>query len=414
VVLEQADNERRAMAVLAALMAYWGYLDAANGAAAPFLAAEFGLDDGGIVRAFGWTSIGALGTYVLARAADRVGRRRILLATLLGLAPLALTTALAPGLWSFVAVQVGVQALKGVLLTVVPVMVAEVLPTASRARGQGLIGLTGALGSGLALIAVASGEGVPGTWRWAWGLAALGIAALPLARRALPESGHFERAAAAGETARARAGDLLGARFRRRTLGVLAVATLFAFALSVTQSWLIYHPVRHLGVAPMLATAAVIGGGAFGLAGFPLGSRLSERWGRRPTFGTASALYLAANFAFYRVPADFPPSPALALGAAFAGMSLLSSAAAVPLRATLTELLPTALRATLSGWVGVAMAAAVVVGYFATAALAEALGDLATAVVCLSLAMASAGLVFVVVLPETRGRELVASLDEPL
>lgn len=401
------------MGVLAALMAYWGFLDAANGAAAPFLAAEFGLDDGGIVRAFGWTSIGALGTYGLARAADRIGRRRILLATLLALAPFALATALAPGLWSFVAVQVGVQALKGVLLTVVPVMVAEVLPTASRARGQGLIGLTGALGSGLALIVVASGEDLPGTWRWAWGLAALGIIALPFARRTLPESVHFERAEAAGETQRARARDLLGSRFRRRTFGVLAVAILFAFALSVTQSWLIYHPVRHLGVAPMLATFAVIGGGAFGLAGFALGSRLSERWGRRPTFGTATALYLVATFAFYRVPADFPPSPALALGAAFAGMSLLSSAASVPLRATLTELLPTALRATLSGWVAVAMAAAVVVGYFVTASLAEALGDLATAVIWLSLAMLSAGLVFVVVLPETRGRELLASLDEP-
>jgi putative MFS transporter len=401
------------MGVLAALMAYWGFTDALNGAAAPFLAREFDLDDVAIARAFGWASIGALGTYAMARAADRVGRRRVLLLSLVALAPLALGSALAPDLLSFIFVQVGVQGLKGVLLVVVPVMVAEALPIERRARGQGIVGLTGAFGSGAALLLVAACEDLPGTWRWAWGAAALGIAAVPFARRALPESVHFERAAAAGETARARVRELLGARYRRRTLAAISIGMLFTLAVSATQSWLIYHPVQHLGLEPLLVTTVVISGGGVGLAGFPLGGRLCEEWGRRPTFAASALLYAVAAVVFYHVPSDFEPHPALGLGLAFAGMSFLSSAASVPLRAAATELFPTSLRATLSGWSAVAMAAGVVIGFFATSALALPFGGLAPAVSLLAFCMPLAGIVFLLALPESRGLELEgAHLDD--
>jgi len=397
---------RNAMGVLAALMAYWGFTDALNGAAAPFLAREFGLDDVGIARTFGWMSMGALGTYAMARAADRTGRRRILLLALVGLAPLALVSALAPSLTSYIVVQIGVMGLRGVLLVVVPVMVAEALPLARRARGQGVVGLTGSLGAGAAMILVAACEDVPGTWRWAWGVAVFGIALLPFTRRSLPESVHFELAAAAGEVAHARIRDLLGPRYRRRTLGVVALGFLFPLAVSSTQSWLIYFPVQHLGIEPLMTTAVVIAGGACGLAGFPLGGRLAESWGRRPTFAMASTLYTLAAVAFYHVPADFSPHPALGLGLSFAVMGFMSAVATVPLRAASTELFPTALRATVSGWNAIAMAAGVVVGYFATSALAALLGGLAPAVSLLAASMLLAALVFLLAIPESRGLEL--------
>ncbi len=399
------------MTVLAALMAYWGFADAVNGAAAPFLAREFGLDDVGIARTYGWMSIGALGTYALARAADRSGRRRILLVALLALSPLALASALVPSLIAFMVVQVGVMALKNVLLVVVPVMVAEALPLEQRARGQGVVGVTGALGSGAALLLVAACADLPGSWRWGWGVVALGIALVPFTRRTLPESTHFERAAATGETARARVRDLLGRRYRRRTLASVALVLLFSLAISSTQSWLVYYPVQHLGLEPLLATVVVIVGGAFGLAGFPVGGRLSERWGRRPTFAVASTSYVVAVFAFYHVPADFSPHPAVGLGFAFAAMGLLSSAATVPLRAATTELFPTALRATLSGWGAIAIAAGVVIGYFTTSALAAVFGGLPAAISLLSLSLVVASLIFLLALPESRGLEL-ESADE--
>ena len=70
---------RAAMGALGALMGYWGYVEALNGAVAPFLAREFDLDDSGIAWAFGWMSFAAIGTFLLSRRADRLGRRRTLL-----------------------------------------------------------------------------------------------------------------------------------------------------------------------------------------------------------------------------------------------------------------------------------------------------------------------------------------------
>jgi putative MFS transporter len=396
-------------------MAYWGFVDAVNGAAAPFLAREFGLDDVGIARTFGWMSVGALGTYALARAADRRGRRRILLGALIGISPLALASALAPGLASFVVVQVAVMGLRGVLLVVVPVMVAEALPVEQRARGQGWVGFAGTLGAGASMLLVAACEDLPGSWRWGWAIAALGIALVPFTRRTLPESVHFERAASDGDVARARVRDLLGPRYRRRTLGAVALGFLVPLALSSTQSWLIYYPVQHLGIEPLLATAVVIAGGACALGGFPLGGRLSESWGRRPTFATGAVLYTVAAVAFYHVPVDFSPHPAVGLGVCFAAMGFLSSMATVPLRAASTELFPTALRATLSGWTAVAMAGGVVVGFFLTSALSAVLGGLPSAVSVLANTMLLAALIFLAAIPESRGLELESGhpMDAP-
>jgi putative MFS transporter len=403
---DESRETRPIMASLGFLMAYWGYVDAVNMAAAPHLAHDFGLGDSAIAAAFGWTAVGALASFPIARAADRRGRKRVLLACVAALAPLALVTALAPSLWVFVAAQVVVQALKGVLMTVIPVMVAESLPTARRAGGQALVGAAGTLGSGLALGVVAGCAYLPGDWRWGWGVATLGVLALPFARRWLAESAHFARAEATGEAQRSRARELFAPTLRTRTLGMLAVGTFYSFATAGSQSWLIYHPVRNLGLEPWVATAVVISGGAFSLVGYPLGGWLCEKWGRRRAFAAASAVFAAAAVAFYRVPADFTPHPGWALGLCFAGMSLAASAALVPLRAAATELFPTRLRGAISGALAIAFAAAVVAVNFSVALLAALLGGIAPAASVVATGMLVATLVFLTTLPETRGVEL--------
>lgn len=394
------------MATLGGLMAYWGYVDAINMAAAPYLAAEFRLDDSAIAAAFGWTAIGALASLPIARAADRRGRRRVLLLCVLALPPLSLVTAWAPSLSLFVLAQIPVQALKGVLMTVIPVMVAEALPMRRRAGGQALVGLTGALGSGLALMLMAAVADLDGAWRWGWSAAILGGLALPSARRSLTESAHFERSAASGEAQRSRARELFRPPLRSRTIGTLVVGSLYPFAINGAQFWLIYHPVRNLGIEPWVATVVVIAGGAVSLAGFPAGGRMCESWGRRYTFASASLVFAVAAWAYYRVPADFAPHPGVALGACFAVMAFASSAALVPLRAAGTELFPTRLRGAMSGALALAVAAALVAANFSVALLAALLGGIAPAASLAATAILPAAVVFLVLLPETRGVEL--------
>ncbi len=387
-------------------MLYWGFVDSMNGAAAPFLAREFGLDDVGITRTFGWMSIGAVGTYALARWADRTGRRRVLLWTVLLLGPLSLASALAPGLGGFVAAQIGLWGLKGLLAVLLPVMVTEVLPTAERARGQGWVGFAGSLGAGLAFILIASLEDVPGSWRWGWVVASLVVLAVPFLRRAVRESHHYERVATRGDTAETRVRDLLGPEFRTRTVVVVAIGTLFPFVIAGTQSWFIYYPVEHLGLAPLVATASVLVGGTMSLGGFPLGGFLSERFGRRPTFAVAGLLYAVANYAYYHVGTDFPVHPALGLILSLAVLTLLSAIAAVPFRATATEIFPTALRATVSGATAMGMGVGTVAAYFAASGLSAWLGGLPAAASALGLGLPLAALLFLFFLPESRGLDL--------
>lgn len=399
-------DSRRSFLLVAGLMGYWGFVDALNGAAAPFMAREFGLDDVEITRTFGWMSVGAIGTYALARWADHAGRRRVLLWTLLLLGPLCLASAVAPGLAGFVSVQIGVWALKGLLYILVPVMITEVLSTTERAKGQGWAGFAGSLGAGLSFILVALFEPLPGSWRWVWAIGGLALLAVLPLRRMLAESQHFEAASARGDTRRARVRDLLGPRYRRRSLAALAIGGLVPMVVAGTQTWFLYYPVEHLGLEPFVATLIVLAGGGVSLVGFPLGGYLSERFGRRPTFGIAATLYVFANYAFYHVSADFPVHPALGLTPALAGMVLLSSVSAVPMRVTLTELFPTALRATLSGGVAIATAVGAALAYFASSALSARLGGLPDAVSVLGLGMPVAALIFLLFLPETRGLDL--------
>jgi MFS family permease len=403
---DDPPGARAALAVLASLMAYWGFLDAVNGAAAPHLARDFGLGDSGIAGVFGWTALGALVSLPVARAADRRGRRRVLLGAVAALLPACLVSALAPSLVAFVAAQVVVQALKGVLLALIPVMVAEALAAPRRTRGQALVGLTGALGSGLALVLVAACAQLPGSWRWGWALAAAGVLALPFAARSLAESGRFELSAAAGHAQRSRARELWSPRYRRRTLGAILVSAFFPFATAGSQAWLIYHPVRNLGLEQWLATGIVIGGGALAILGFPIGGRLAESWGRRATFGVASLVYVTATTAFYRVPADLAPHPGFALAACFGAMGMASSAALVPVRAAGTELFPTHLRGAISGLLGVSTAAAVVAVNFAVALAARALGGIGPAASLAACAMLLGTVAFYALVPESRGQDL--------
>ncbi len=397
----------RTLRLLAGLMAYWGFLDSLNSSAAPFLAQEFGLDDVGITRLFGWMSVGAVGTVALARWADRTGRRRVLLATVFVLGPLALASAAAPALWILLVLQVGVWALKGLLQVLIPVMVTEVAPVEDRATGQGWIGMAGALGAGLTFIIVPAVASLPGGWRWAWVLAAGGLLFLPFLRRALPESPHYERVSAeSDEVVGPRV--LLESRYRRRSLAGFAVALLHPMAIASTMSWYVYFPVQHLGLDPWIATLSVLVGGGVSLVGFPLGGMLSERWGRRPTFGISSALYALATWAYFEVDAEWS-WPLAGLIPALCAMTLLNATTATPLRAALTELFPTALRATFSGAIALAAGVGAVAGYFACSWLTGWLGGLPAAATALGLVMPLAGLVFVGLLPETRG---VALEDE--
>src|SRR5260370_23156920 len=108
--------QSRPLAVVGAiviLLVYQGYTLSIVGVASPWIAKTFNLDEVKLAELFAWMGISALGSLLLARLADRFGRRLIILGSLV-LAPMfTASAALAPNARIFAACEIVVSALLG-------------------------------------------------------------------------------------------------------------------------------------------------------------------------------------------------------------------------------------------------------------------------------------------------------------
>jgi MFS family permease len=404
---------RAQLPALLALTAYTFFLQSLDAVQRPHVKQEFGLDESGIAFLMGLVQLGGFGTLLLTRAADQLGRRRVLLLASAGLPPLALLTALAPALAVFAVAQIAATALVRTLFGLVPVVISEEAPEEGRPRAQAWFGVASLIGSNLGLIAMSVLAGAA-SWRWAWALAAVPALALPWLRRSAVETRRFERARALGHTRASRAFDLFRGPLRRRALGLLGTATLRATALISTLSWSYYHAVENLALAPGVVAGLLLGGTLLGLAGIPIGARLTAVWGRRPTVVLGSLVAVGAGIAFYWIPVGPGPLGLLPLALVFSLSHVAMNAFNVGDRLVDTEVFPTRLRATYTGWARAADAVAGTFANFAVGALSLALGGLVPAIALLApAALLPAVALFLWAVPETRGLALdVAALEE--
>ena len=195
-------ENRRSTAIVAAiviLLIYQGYSLSVVGAASPWIAKSFSLDQVHLAQLFAWMSVSAFGSLILARMADRFGRRQIILICL-SLAPIfSLGAALAPRPQLFAVFQILISALLGGSVSSAIVLLAEELPTERRARGQAFAALASAIGGVLSYVVIPFLLQWGFSWRWllAPSVAGIGLVA-PLARM-VPVSPRWAKAALRGE-----------------------------------------------------------------------------------------------------------------------------------------------------------------------------------------------------------------------
>jgi putative MFS transporter len=373
----------------------------------PFVAREFGLSGAEVAGLLGFSSLGALAAFAIARLADRHGRRRVLIGCLALLAPFAIGSALAGSVRSYVVFQTLLAALYVSVLATTMVVITEELPDALRAKGQAYYGLVFSLGGGPVLLLAPLLADPIGRWRWIWAIPSLSLLALPWIRRSLPETRRFTRAEASGSVAATHARDMFRGPYRRRAIGLLSAWMLRSISVTTALTYLYYHSVAERQIAPAAASAILVIGGAAGLGGSPLGAWLANRWGRRPTLAVFALLCVVAGLAFYWVPDTTPTATALALGACFAVNQIAFNSYAVAERCIDTELFPTALRATYAGATRLAQALAFVISNFAVSLLAGALGGMVPAIswICVATALPAVA-IFLAVAPETAGHTL--------
>lgn len=351
---------------------------------------------------------GGFFAFALLPLADRVGRRRVFLAAILGMSLGTLATAFAQTAAQFVVLQVFARTFMLIAASVGIVMLAEELPAEHRGWGIGILGALGAFGHGLGAALFALIDLLPFGWRALYGVGALPLLALPAMRRSLRETARFE----AHRAARAEGpGEPRGIGWLRPLLGLarahpgralivgLAGFSLAFGAISVFQ-FASYFLQRTHGWAPWQYSLMLFVGGGIGIVGNVVAGRLGDRFGRRGVGFVALALYPLAAIAFYQ-------GPALALGACFALIVFTSNAGDVVIRAFSTELFPTSQRAASAGWLTLLQTCGFIAGLGIVGTAMQSGADLPRVISLASLSVLLAA-ACMLLLPESRGRELEA------
>ncbi|HEX2193044.1 MAG TPA: MFS transporter, partial [Acidimicrobiales bacterium] len=168
-----------------------GYLNTVFTQTIPFAGEEFDAGNSAQGVAGAVVRVGGLVALVVAAAADRRGRRRVLVLSAAMGCGLAVTGALAPSLGWLTASQLLARAFATALLLLVAIVAAEEMPAGSRAYAVSLLAMGAGLGAGVCVLSLRLADLGTGGWRLLYVLPALALPAVAGVSRRLPESRRF-------------------------------------------------------------------------------------------------------------------------------------------------------------------------------------------------------------------------------
>ncbi len=385
--------DRRIVFLLGIVGFVAGYTGSAMAHTLPYARLSLDLSEGTMSLIFAGVRAASLLGVAFSIAADRRGRRQPLIAAFTLLAAGSLLTAFVPVPAAYAVsqsvVRIGVVAIAALGI----VMLAEEMTAGIRAYGIGLYGLAGSLGVGTGLLILPLAEQADEAWRVLFALGGLGLLAVPLLLRFLPESRAFREGAPIGFITALRMG--LGRHFWPLAGISFFVAAFSAPAFDFVLERLINDLAWEAGAARFLLIVA----SGLGTLGLLVGGRSSDLIGRRPTAVVAMLIGVAGGLGFYLLDSGW--FLAVAVFLATFGATLLTPA----LGAMRAELFPTKVRATASAWVTNVAIVGSITGFIVGGLLIDEIG-LPTTIAILSLGVI--GAVFLTLrLPETKGMDIV-------
>jgi MFS family permease len=388
-------HHRTLLFLLGTATLFQGYDTFIVSMALPYIGRDLGASEGSLGLALSAIRLGALSSIVLGRAADRRGRRGLLLGTVLAYTVATFATGLSSDLVEFVACQLVAEVFLVTELSLAQVVIAEEFPGHARSLGQGLLGTFGALGAGMAAVLFAIFQETSIGWR---GLYFVGVAPLLMVaylRRSLPETRRWQDARERGDTRQGRLVELVAVSHRRDFFALVGLSFALGASTAPGFGFASYRASNVFAWSPSEVSAMVLVGGGLGMAGWFLTGLLGESVGRR-RMGIWSFVGVgAAAWAYYGT---------RWLAPAFALLVFVEAGATVALNALGTELFPTHLRGTAKSWITNAAVVGAIAGMGAVGALGDAAGADAVIRVLALLPIASAAAL--VALPETSGLEL--------
>jgi MFS family permease len=364
-----------------------------------FAAAEFGADDAAQGTALAAVRIGVVASLFVAALADRRGRRRMLLVSLVLSCVASATTALAPGLLAFSLSQTasrGLVTAAGVLLGIIAV---EEMPASSRAYAVSVMAMSGALGAGMVLWLLPLCDLDEQAWRLLFVVPILLIFAVRAMGRHLPESQRFIRAETtdvddvASHTPDAR-------KAHRRRLTLLASSALFVQIFFTPASQFFNEFLRdERGFSALQITFFQIITNLPGGIGIVVGGKLADTKGRRVVGSVGLIGGVGATVIMYNV-LGWPMAAWSVIGA------VLGAAVVPALGVYGPELFPTNLRGRANSVITLLGVTGSVIGLVAVGYLSDRYGSFGPAMAIVAIGPAILAAMVLLLYPETAHREL--------
>lgn len=310
--------------------------------ALPDVQASFNIAEEDVGKLVAMIRLGSLPALLLAIMADQLGRRRLLVLTLVGMSLFSIATAFAQTAQQYMVFQAFVR-LFGSLEEILAVIYAlELLPARYRGWGVGFLAAMGGLGSGLGSLLYGGVDSLPGGWRAMYALAGVAILLIAYMRRSLPESPMFE--AKQSSNLRSTFWEPLKEifTFHRQTAVALAViAFAFWFQISAGLNFMSKFLQDQHGYSTGQVSILFIVAGTVAIFGNVVAGRMSDRVGRRPIIAGAIALNCCAFLVFYNTSGWLIPLAWIAALFSFFVVDVIAHALS-------GELFPTSCRSTAS------------------------------------------------------------------
>jgi len=374
------------------------------GLALPQIQAGLGIPESGVGLLGSIVRLGSLPALFIALAADRIGRRRALLGTVLAYTALTGATALAPDPYTYVALQFLSRVFGTAEMLIAVVVISEELGAEARGWGVGAFLSIQACGVGLAAILLPITSAYTEGWRALY-LVGLGpLLLLAWLRRSLPETPRFEARKRELEARHVSEGVFVPMRrliraYPRRFAAMSL--TLFFGAAGYSAADFLgakYLQTGH-GWSPGQVSALYMTGGLLAICGAPLLGHLGDRLGRRPVAVVSTVALAGFAFAFYNASGIWLIPLWIAAIFSVLGADAVMSAYGA-------ELFPTSHRSTAAAARLIVATLAGGMGLAAESALYEWTGSHWHAVSLLLLVALGSPIVIALGFPETAGRTL--------
>ena len=341
------------------------------------------------------TRVGAILALFATAVADRRGRRRSILAGVIGSSIACAVSAVAPNLWVLTTAQVFQRGFLITTAAVAGIAVIEEAPEGARAYAASMLALAGGFGFSFSVVLLPFGDLGHVGWRIPFAIGAGTILFAPRIARRLAETTRYQALAARADIARGRLRDVFERGYGRRFV-LLAIVGFLTSVFSAPSSFFMnkYLEDDRAFSSTGIAVFRTVTTAVPGLIGLLVGGRLAEARGRRPVAAIFLAIATATQMVFFLLGGSL-------LWVMSATSVLASGAGGIALGTLDAELFPTEVRSTSNALLIVISVVGSAAGLVLAGVLSDPLGGLGRAVALTGIASFAAAVLVVPRLPES-------------